>query len=93
MSFTQTPLFSLGSVVITATANECLDSSEVQIAIRRHLGGDWGELDAEDIEANERALANCGRILSSYKASDGIAFWVITEADRSSTIILLPEDY
>ena len=48
LSFTQTPLFSLGSVVITATANEYLDSSEVQVAIRHHLDGDWGELDAED---------------------------------------------
>ena len=93
MSFIQTPLFPLGSVVITSTANECLVQIEVQSAIRRHINGDWGDLDAEDVNANESALKHGGRILSSYKATGGIQFWIITEADRSSTTILLPEDY
>ncbi len=93
MSFIQIPLFPLGSVVITSTANESLDQQEVQSAIRRHINGDWGDLDAEDVNANESALKRGGRILSSYKATGGIQFWIITEADRSSTTILLPEDY
>jgi hypothetical protein len=93
MSYIQTSLFQLGSVVITATANECLNQTEVQSAIRNHINGDWGDLDAEDVNANESALKYGGRIFSSYSSTGGIQFWIITEADRSSTTILLPEDY
>lgn len=93
MSYIQSPLFPLGSVVITATVNECLNQTEVQSAIRRHINGDWGNLDSDDANANESALKYGGRILSSYLSSDETKFWIITEADRSSTTILLPEDY
>ncbi len=93
MSYIQSPLFPLGSVVITATANECLNQTDVQAAIRRHINGDWGNLDSDDVNANESALKHGGRILSSYTSSDETKFWIITEADRSSTTILLPEDY
>lgn len=93
MSYIHSPLFPLGSVVITATANECLNQTEVQSAIRRHINGDWGNLDSDDANANESALNHGGRILSSYISSDETKFWIITEADRSSTTILLPEDY
>lgn len=93
MSYIQSPLFPLGSVVITATANECLNQTEIQSAIRRHINGDWGNLDSDDTNANESALKHGGRILSSYISSDETKFWIITEADRSSTTILLPEDY
>jgi hypothetical protein len=57
------------------------------------VSGDWGELDSDDRAENERSVA-CGlRLLSAYTLSDGTRIWVITEADRSSTCILLPEEY
>ncbi len=62
-------------------------------ALNRHLQGDWGTLDPEDIEANENALRNGGRLFSAYLTSAALKFWIITEADRSATTILLPEDY
>ncbi len=62
-------------------------------ALARHLRGDWGELDAEDWERNEQALARNERLLFRYTTHCGIVHWVITEADRSATTILLPEEY
>jgi hypothetical protein len=61
--------------------------------IRRHVSLDPGDLDAEDVAANEDALL-CGfRILSSYHLSNSIKLWLITEADRSTTTLLLPSEY
>ena len=62
-------------------------------ALRRHVYGDWGDLDDEDKAENEFSVENGYRILSSYTSSNGIKFWVITEADRSATTVLLPEEY
>jgi len=59
----------------------------------RHQSGDWGNLDSEDRNSNDQALARGGRIFSAYNATDGTKFWIITEADRSVTTVLLPEDY
>jgi hypothetical protein len=59
----------------------------------RHVVGDWGELPPEDVAANTLALVTGERILSSYWMSGGTKLWVITEADRSSTCLLLPEEY
>jgi hypothetical protein len=61
--------------------------------LARHLAGDWGELDAEDIRENEFSLENGFRLLSAYRLSSGIKIWIITEADRSATTFLLPEEY
>ena len=61
--------------------------------IHRHSIGDWGELDDEDKAENELSLKEGFRILSSYTDRNGTKFWIITEADRSSTTVLLPEDY
>lgn len=61
--------------------------------IERHAAGDWGELDAEDLKENEFSLENGFRLLSAYHLNDGTGFWIITEADRSSTCILLPSEY
>jgi hypothetical protein len=88
-------LFTLGRIVATPGALECLGRSS-QIPgdfLKRHLRGEWGDLDAHDAEENQTALREGGRILSSYKTRLGEVVWVITEADRSSTCILLPEDY
>ena len=60
----------------------------------RHLAGDWGEVDAEDRNANEWSLVHGERLLSAYTMSDGkTKFWIITERDRSATTFLLPEEY
>lgn len=85
--------FELGRTVITSNALASLLAIDVASALRRHARGDWGELDVEDREANDRALAQGGRLLSSFRASDGRKFWIITEWDRSATTVLLPEDY
>jgi hypothetical protein len=59
----------------------------------RHAAGDWGELSPEDIQENELSVREGYRILSAYSLRDGTRIYVITEADRSSTTILLPEEY
>ena len=59
----------------------------------QHQSGAWGELDAEDRQTNDQALVEGMRILSAYVAANGTKFWIITEADRSVTTVLLPEDY
>jgi hypothetical protein len=64
----------------------------VYALLRRHASGDWGELGAFDRRENERALRMGARLLSAYEARAG-RVWIITEADRSSTCILLPSEY
>lgn len=59
----------------------------------RHCRGDWGDVGVEDAAANDRAAAAGGRLLSAYTLADGMKIWIITEADRSATTILLPEEY
>jgi len=83
----------LGRIVTTPRAMESLTREDILNGIRRHQAGDWGELETADREANDRALSEGGRIVSAYNAESGIRFWIITEADRSVTSILLPEDY
>jgi hypothetical protein len=88
-----TTLVPLGMIVATPNALANVSSEEIQRALQRHVTGDWGELDAEDKKANDEALQTGERLLSAYKSATGTKFWIITEADRSSTTILLPEDY
>lgn len=84
--------FALGHLVMTSNANSILDPRTVQTSIARHARGDWGDLCDEDREENERALVRGSRLLSVYY--DGTTkFYIITESDRSSTCVLLPEDY
>lgn len=59
----------------------------------RHLAGDWGDLDPEDRVANDQSLKEGRRLLSAYQTAQGQKLWIITEADRSATTILLPEEY
>ena len=87
------PKFPLGRVVITSNAMNQLPAEDVTAALRRHIRGDWGELETHDREENQRSLQDGCRLLSAYRASNGIKFWIITEADRSVTTVLLPEDY
>ena len=85
--------FALGKVVATPGALAALPSPTIANALNRHSRGDWGDLTDEDREENEVSLREGFRILSAYVSDTGIRFWVITEADRSSTCILLPEEY
>ena len=85
--------FPLGRMVITANARAVLAHEVVLAALARHAAGDWGDLDAEDQTANERALLDGSRLLSVYRSAAGQRFYVITEWDRSITTVLLPEDY
>jgi len=86
-------LFTLGKIVITAHAKNVLDPKEVLEFLARHVQGDWGDLCEEDKAENERGLIHQLRLLSVYEDSHRTKFWIITEADRSYTTILLPEDY
>src|SRR4051812_19238841 len=61
--------------------------------LHRHLTGDWGDLSDDDQLLNEEALESGGRILSAYMLADGETVWIITEADRSATTFLTPEEY
>lgn len=97
------PLFQLGQLLATPGALATLERLDVQplsLIFGRHVVGDWGDLCDEDRELNRHSLTNGLRIFSSYKLaaspSDGPAtetVWIITEADRASTTILLPSEY
>lgn len=83
----------LGRVVITRGALDTLNGEDVLLSLARHQQGDWGDVWEEDWNQNDYAVGQLLRILSSYRDRNGCKFWVITEADRSSTCILLPEEY
>ena len=85
--------FPLGQTVITSNALEQLTQDDVLGALKRHAAGDWGDVCPEDRQENELSLREGYRILSAYQSSAGVKFWIITEADRSATTVLMPEDY
>lgn len=85
--------FQLGAWAITRNALDLLDPQDVFDALKRHSQGDWGDVPSEDKFLNNEALKEGGRLFSAYKDRNSEPFWIITEADRSITTILLPEDY
>ena len=84
--------FPLGKVVVTANAQAQLSNQAVNVALIRHAAGDWGDVYPDDAVANNDALKNGDRLLSVYGPTNR-QFWIITEADRSVTTVLMPEDY
>jgi hypothetical protein len=87
--------FPLGQTYITPGAEDALITAG-QTAIeflRRHVSGDWSELSQQDAAENELSLREGFRVLSSYQTVAGAKLWIITEADRSSTTVLLPSEY
>lgn len=89
------PRFSLGRTLATPGALDALAASG-ESAIKflsRHVRGDWGEISDDDKFLNEQALLDGDRLLSAYRTSHDVKIWVITEADRSATTILLPDEY
>ena len=87
--------FEPGQIVATPGALEAFRASgdDPLAYLIRHIAGDWGDVDADDRRENELSLQNGWRILSCYTLSNGTRIWFITEADRSATTILLPEEY
>lgn len=84
--------FPTGRLVSTPGALEAFKMEEIETAFARHVSCDWGDLCEEDKQANETALLEGSRLLSSYKL-DKRELWIITEADRSVTTCLLPSEY
>lgn len=95
------PRFELGLIVSTPGALEACSAVQMQKCLARHVTGDWGEVCSEDKQTNEDALMRRERILSAYpidptKPCEGFGentLWIITEADRSATTLLLPDEY
>ena len=89
------PRFHLGQTVATPGALEalCQAGQSPTEFLSRHVVGDWGDVGEEDKQANEIALLDGSRLLSAYRTVLGERIWIITEADRSATTILLPEEY
>jgi len=89
------PLFPLGQCVATPGALEALEEAGQTPAdfLDRHVRGDWGTIDPADKGLNEQAIRDGDRIFSVYATTKGVKVWVITEADRASTCILLPDEY
>ena len=87
--------FDLGKIVATPGALEALKYAEQTPVefLSRHVAGDWGTVDAEDKRLNDEAIEIGSRILSAYVTRADVKLWIITEADRSSTCILLPSEY
>jgi len=92
---TTTTRFALGRILATPGAiNAMREAGESPLRLlKRHVHGDWGDLHEDDQRANELAIRRDLRILSAYVLSTQERVWVITEADRSATTILLPEEY
>lgn len=88
-------LFELGQLLATPGVLGAVEASgdDLMSYIARHASGDWGIVDKDDQRANDRALKDGTRLLSAYLLKDGTKIWVITEADRSATTVLLPDEY
>jgi len=90
--------FPMGHLVTTAGVNDRAASDEafarfVRKSLRRHEQGDWGDLSAEDVKENEYALGKQLRLFSAYEHNSLPKIWIITEADRSATTVLFPDEY
>lgn len=93
--------FKLGNVIATRGVMDALLSDGSSIdrvrgilteAVARHVQGDWGNICEYDKQVNDEALVYGDRILSAYEV-EGLTIWIITEADRSATTILFPDEY
>ena len=86
-------MFQPGRIVATPGVVKTVPQEVLSVALERHLNGDWGDVSDNDRAANERALRDGRRLLSVYHTPDKTKFYIITEADRSATALLLPGDY
>ena len=85
----------IATLVIAYGALEALVKAgdDARVFLNRHMTGDWGIVGDEDGRLNDEALKHGGRLLPAYRTSMGVKLWVLTEADRSATTILLPSEY
>jgi hypothetical protein len=94
-------LFALGRIVATPGALKVVPEARIIAAIRSHVHGDWGVVDSEDKASNDEAVVSGLRILSAYPIDPqqpcagygDNTLWIVTEADRSVTTALLPQEY
>ena len=86
-------ILKLGRTVATPHACSTLTEKDMDCALLRHNLCDWGDICEEDWQKNNTAFYKGLRIFSAYTSSDGDKFWIITEADRSYTTVLMPSDY
>ncbi|MCB9924313.1 MAG: hypothetical protein H6822_19200 [Planctomycetaceae bacterium] len=92
-NFTTAPKFNPGRFFATPGALQEIPPAEMAYAMYRHLRGDWGNVDKVDWKENELGLEEGFRLFSVYRTKAGTKFWIITEADRSATTVLLPNEY
>jgi hypothetical protein len=85
--------FRLGKIVTTPNALNRLTQDDILMGIQRHQAGDWGDVSEDDRARNDAALERGLRLWSVYHSGNGVKFWLITEANRSYTTVLVPEDY
>ncbi len=85
--------FLLGRVLITPSVLKLVPADIISSWLNRHKNGDWGIVSASDWEANNNDINRGNKLLSAYKNPEGIKVWIITQSDRSNTVILLPEEY
>ena len=85
--------FQIGQMVATPNALDHLTQDDVLRGLQRHQAGDWGDVDEHDWKENELSLGQGFRLFSVYHTQARVKFWIITEADRTSTTVLLPEEY
>ncbi|MDP9154399.1 MAG: hypothetical protein M3O74_09125 [Pseudomonadota bacterium] len=88
------PLFHCGRVQITFKAIAALEAANVNavLLLARHINGDWGDIHKSERRHNERAVHTGARLISNYSIEPGKAIWIVTEADRSTTTLMLPEE-
>jgi hypothetical protein len=89
------PCFPLGQIVLPPGALEALETAQQrpEELLSRHVQCDWGEVNETDKQENDFSVHHGFRILSAYPLKSGVKLWLITEADRSATTFLLPEEY
>ena len=90
-----TNLFKTGRLLATPGAESATKDAGIGLGtlLERHMSGDWGDVCEEDAETTQAALDHGSRLMSVYKLSTGKEVWIITEADRSSTTFLMPDEY
>lgn len=86
-------LFRLGRICTTPNTLETLSQSDILTGLQRHQAGDWGDVSNHDRQANDQALKDGTRLFSVYHSAKQVKFWIITEAERDRTTVLLPGDY
>lgn len=85
--------FMLGNFRVTSRADKLLSGLEIGCALALHAQGDWGNVSEETRAKNIHLLEHGGRLLSLYCNHDGVDFHIVTEADRSATLLFLPDEH